>query len=96
MAFSSYRERSRENWGTPYSSDEKPALTIEQINSGCLLRIADATEAMAANYVRLQSEVDYLKRRRDQLERDNNRLCRQVSSLRGVITRLKKKLQSGS
>lgn len=79
------REWSKGRW-LPNSS--KP--DIEEIQSGCLQRIADATEMMSKNHDALVRDRDIYKRlfrdskdRIEQLERSN-------AALRGVITRLKK------
>ena len=83
--FKPYRDESRKDWGT--KQDGK--LTLEQINTGALLRIADATEAMAKEYNRLIGENEYLqKRHRNQLA-ELERLRNQNRGLRGAITRLK-------
>ncbi len=65
--------------------------TWETVNVGSLQRIAAATEAMAQNWVRLTSDVEYYKKL------SNERMARVVSrdrsiaNLRGQITKLKKK-----
>jgi hypothetical protein len=45
MPFKNYRDESRTQWGAEV--DESYTISREQIGLGCLLRIADATEAMA-------------------------------------------------
>lgn len=86
--FQSYREGSRINWGT----DLEPggALNRDQINTGCMLRIADATEAMAKNHLTLQADYDYMRGERDRYRSLYNQQQRQIAALRGHITRLKK------
>ena len=67
------REASRAEWrthGVPPCRDE--------INSGSLQRIADATEAMAQSWVELRKIAE--------------RLRRSNAALRGVITKLKREL----
>lgn len=83
----SYRQVSRIDWGTCASK-----LTLEEIQAGAILRIADATEAMAKNHVQLQAEVDRLNRWYDQARKRSAKLERSNVALRGHITRLKKKL----
>lgn len=65
--------------------------TNEAISTGSLQRIADATELMARNYLELQKERDNYKKgyyeKREQIEK----LYRQISALKGVITKLKNK-----
>lgn len=78
----SQREHSKQNWNS--------GGTLEEINSGSLQRIADATEAMAKNYTNLLSEIQSLKEARDYYRDRNNEKDRTISALRGVITKLKK------
>ena len=86
----SYRKESRTDWGT---SDDK--VTLEQINTGAILRIADATEAMAKNHVQLQAERDRLQQWYDQERERAAKLERSNAALRGQITRLKNRIKSG-
>lgn len=65
--------------------------SLESINTSCLMRIADAVELMAKNYLQMQSDLDYLRKRnrhqQDQIQgRDNT-----IRTLRGHVTRLKRK-----
>lgn len=84
MAFKSYREHSKTDWGT----DGKPNL--EQIQAGAILRIADATEKMASNYVRMESDLAMYKRRYNDEKAVTARLQRSNNALRGHINRMKK------
>jgi len=87
--FKSYREQSKRNWG----SDHEDPLTVEQVNCGALLRIADATEKMAQSYQQLISERDsYKKGYEDRLARIE-KLKKSNAALRGQITRLKKRFE---
>lgn len=80
------RDASRQNWSS--------SNTVEEINSGCLQRIADATEKMAMNYTTLLNERDrYYKWYMEQQE-VKEKLYRRISALKGVITRMKKKNNS--
>ena len=87
MAFKSYREESKTNWGTHQIEN----LNMDQINTGCFLRIADATEAMAKNNVQLQADLNWYKQRYNEVSDANNKLHRRISALQGVITRMKNK-----
>lgn len=85
MATESLRARSKRDYQTDNSS-------LEHLRTGAILRIADATERMASNYINLQDDRDRYSKwyyeeqeRRQGLERSN-------SSLRGQITKLKKAL----
>lgn len=85
--FQSYREGSRINWGRDMMPGQ--SLTLDQINTGCMLRIADATEAMAKNHLKLQDDYDYMRSERDRYRSLYNQQQRQIAALRGHITRLK-------
>jgi hypothetical protein len=80
------RESSEREWESSQST--------EHINAGSLQRIADATEAMAENYIELQNDRDRNFRWYKNEHELRRKLERQNSSLRGVITRLKKKVQA--
>ena len=80
------REASVRNWCA-----RDPFPTWEEINGGSLQRIADAVEKMAENWEKLRKERDEAIL---QLGRERTRrlkLERSVSTLRGVITRMKQK-----
>ena len=88
--FVSLREESKKDYGA--TSENK--LALEQINTGAMLRIADAAEAMAKNYVQLQADCERYKRWYAE-ERDKvAKLGRSNSALSGQITKLKKKLNT--
>lgn len=76
------REASKKHWNSNN--------TVEDINSGCLQRIADATEAMAKNYVDLQNERDRLIARVEYRDERITKLENRIRGLKGVITKLKK------
>jgi hypothetical protein len=78
------RESSKNNW----TSDS----TIEEINAGSLQRIADATEVMAQNYLSLQNDRDMYKRWYKNEVEKKEMLQRKISSQKGVITKLKNKI----
>lgn len=65
--------------------------TWESLQTGCLMRIADATESMAKEYNRLIADNQYLSRTRRNLADENKRVRRSNSALRGVITKMKRK-----
>lgn len=82
--FKNYRDATKANWGT---SDDK--LTLEQVNTGCLLRIADAIEKMASNYQRMENELAMYKRRHNEEKEYKERHWRTIRAMKGVITKLK-------
>lgn len=88
MAFKSYREESRTNWGREMAPDA--TMDRDAIKLGAILRIADATEVMARNYDQLIAERDRYKRWYEQERASGQRMARRINSLRGVITRMKK------
>ena len=77
------REKSREDF-TAESS-------YESINSGSLQRIADACEKMAASYDSVRNDRDLYKRWYEERGRAIDYLNKRIASLRGVITKMKKK-----
>lgn len=94
MAFKSYRDASKDNWGVTDNTTSDPEcihVGTDQIKAGALQRIADATDLMAKNYIEMQRENERLRvdkamyYRWYQKEENRNR------SLRGVITKLKNK-----
>lgn len=90
MAHKSYRAESRKDWG----SSQEGSLTGDQIRTGALLRIADATEAMSKNHQALIDERDSYKRLYESAVRREDELIRRNRSLRGVITKLRKAMNA--
>lgn len=84
MALLNYKEESKKEYGTSSS------FAVEHLNAGSLQRIADATEAMAKNHIRLQSDLDWYTRMYNQERETTKRLNNEIRSLKGWITRLKK------
>ncbi len=80
---STHREHSRANWNANSS-------TLEEINTGSLQRIADATEKMAASYDAMRDERDRYRRYWLEEQERTQRLYLSTRSLRGVITKLKR------
>lgn len=90
MSHRGYRKASRDHdWG----QDEDRSLTIEQINCGSLMRIADATELMAKEYQRLLDRAKWLEARAVRAEGETQRLARSNAALRGHLKRIKKGIQ---
>jgi hypothetical protein len=91
-----FRARSRADW-CPNDGDKNTPLDRDQIHLGAVLRIADASEAMAQHHVAILKERDNLQARVEDLiaqcDREwqqNLALGRRITALRGVITRMKK------
>lgn len=84
----SFKDQSRIDW---HNKDRQLYATEEDIKTGALQRIADATEVMAKNYIKMQSDLDLYKRLYKEVSESNSRMARRIYSLKGVITKLKKK-----
>ena len=87
--FLTYTHGSKTLWG---SNDSDGKLTLDQIQTGCLQRIATATEAMAQNYTRLQSDRDMYQRLYNEESERLQQSERSNAALRGQITKLRKRL----
>ncbi len=68
---------------------------IENIQTGCLLKIADNIEKMAQNYTSLISERNRYKEWYEQERKATHKLYSRISALKGVITKMKKKTGGG-
>jgi hypothetical protein len=82
MAFKSYRDQSRTGWGC-----EENVATIEQINCGSLMRIADSMEKIAQDRVNLENDLRWHKERLQELRAENTRMGRSIAAYRGIIRR---------
>jgi len=80
------RSASRREWAS-----ENPGLTRDELKVGTLLRIADATEAMARRYNDLLDRNRFLERACESRSSEIEHLERRISSLKGQITKMKKK-----
>jgi hypothetical protein len=87
----SLRTLSKCDWSLPAGTD---LPDDERIQLGCLLRIADATELMASNYIRLQNEVEQYKRWHAEEANRNKRLRKDYACLQGQNTKLKNKIKA--
>lgn len=79
------RDESRKNWGTANNEH----LSLEQINTGALLRLADATEKMAQRYTSLIDERDRLDSMYKAERKISRILERSNAALRGHLKRAK-------
>ena len=55
----SFKDQSRIDWHVEVRQE---TASLEDIRTGALQRIADATEVMAQNYTRLQNDAERYKR----------------------------------
>ena len=85
--FKGYREHSRTNWG---EDDESGNPTLEKINTGAILRIADACELMAKDRDRMECRLKWLESEHVRQGRLINKLMRSNAALRGIINRMKR------
>lgn len=85
MTFRSYRDIANANYGT---SDD--SISLDQIKTGALLKIADSVSAMAQNWTSLVRERDTFERLYRSERQSSERLLRRNSALRGAITKMKK------
>lgn len=84
--FRSYKNESRDtDWGNSNGS----LLTLEQLQFGAILRIADAVELMAKRYTDLLDEKGYWEARAKTLRRELGYVRRSNSALRGHLKRAK-------
>lgn len=65
--------------------------SLEAFSTSCLMRIADATELMASNYLKLQNDLDFYSKRCKEHRQIIESKNRTIASLKGHITRLKNK-----
>jgi hypothetical protein len=82
----SYRQSSRGEW---FPADGR-ATDREDIKTGCLQRIADATEKMAQSHADLIASRDRYKRWYEDKSAECEQLARTIAGLRGTITRMRR------
>jgi hypothetical protein len=83
------KANSRTNW----TIDESQKGNDGNIMLGAVLRIADATELMAKNYLAMQTEIEYLKQCKKSLEKHVKDLGNKLKAEKSAKTRFKNKLQ---
>jgi len=84
-----FREQSKKDFTPPIG--QMSGLTTEQLQLGCMQRIADATEVMAVNHNNLLEQLDRYKNMYKNAREREDKLTRSNQALRGVISRMKKK-----
>jgi hypothetical protein len=90
MGIRSYKKGSRIDWG----NEESQGMTLEQINTGAVLRIADAAEKMAERHTELIRQRDYFEGEVKRLRAIRQSLERSNASLRGHLKRTKKMMSN--
>lgn len=89
MPHKSFRIESKSDYGVTVS--ENYQLNNEQLQTGALLRIADATEKMAQNYVQLHNELKWANEKNQRNKASIEKLQRQVNAYKGIVKKLKGK-----
>lgn len=89
MSLKNFRSQSRD---VQWAHDADKTSSLEQINCGSLLRIADAAEKMALRFTELIDANKRLQNHVDQLRKLAEVRRRQTGAAKGQITKLKKKL----
>ena len=87
--FKSYKEESKSNWGARLEDGDQ--VSNDNLKLGAILRIADATEAMAKNYTQIEENLKYFKGLAKRRLEGIVRLENKNRGLRSVITRMKNK-----
>jgi hypothetical protein len=88
------REASKVSWESPPQNGSEVYPGDTNIQLGCLMRIADATEKMAGNYIQMENELKLSKERIDKNTNYIKKLERRVASYQGVITKMKKAVKA--
>lgn len=73
-----------------YHTNSYPA-TYQEIQTGAIQRITEACESMAVNHRKLMADLEYYTMKYREQIAFRERAERQVSALRGVITRMKRR-----
>lgn len=85
--FKSYKEESKKNYGRKDAEN----LSIEQLNTGCLMRIADSLEKIEKPYVEMIDALKWYKKEYLIQNEQIDKLLLSNRALKGVITRMKNK-----
>lgn len=89
MPDKSFKKESRIDWHAT-TDKEDTYIGHERIKLGCLMRIADATEAMAKNFTDLQMENIRLAASNKELHAYIAKLQKRIAGYKGAINRMKK------
>ncbi len=81
------REKSRRQWTNPSNA-------TADIQLGAILRIADAAEIMAQNFVRLQNDLDYYKAKSSRLQKDLDRVKNSRAGYKAALTKLRQQQEA--
>jgi len=89
MPFITFKDESRKNYGC--TTQEGNGVGVDKLVAGSLMRIAEATEAMAKSHIQLIEERDRYERWYKQQAAEVYRLSNSNRALRGHMKRLKAK-----
>lgn len=92
MPHISFKDQSKKNWG--FNNDgimPKREITNEEIQIGCMQRVADASEKMASNYTNMQDNLAWYKNRYEERGDAIRFMEKRIAALKGAITKLKNK-----
>lgn len=70
--------------------------SVTQVQASCMLRIADAVEAMGANQIRMQHDLEWYKKQYNQQVKELETLRRRLAAQQGATTRLRNKMNKQS
>ncbi len=93
MAIKDYRDESRKRWGQDDQDGRSGQLNIDQIQLGAILRIADATEKMCVDRVKLESDLLFYKTIANNRQSEIESLRRSKSSYIGKFRQMKEALR---
>lgn len=83
-----YKQQSRLEWYQDLPEDRQ--LSLDQVQLGAVLRIADALELMAQSHAKLQEDRDFYERRYKEESASSKRLAHANAALRGHLKRMKR------
>lgn len=84
------KELSRRNY-TPKAGEQ---ATLEQLNFGCLQRVAESVEIMTKDRVKLENDLKFYKENYRLIVEENNRLLKSISGYKAWHTRLSNKIKA--
>lgn len=93
MAIKDYRDESRKNWGYDDQDGRAGSLSDEKIQLGAILRIADATEKMCVDRVKLERDLDFYKSQSKSKSEEIDKLRRSRASYVGKLNATKEALR---
>lgn len=91
METKDYRQESRKNWGRKVGPGE--TFDNSDIQLGAILRIADATEKMCADRVKLEKDLEWFKKECRQLNEQIDQLRRSKESYIGKLRKAKQEIE---